>query len=91
MIPPSIIIPAKSSGCMPLFSVSSLSSLVLLTICLSRTRWSICALSTTRNHVPFPAVFKASISNSVQPWVTAVLKSAKLSLRFLCPVKSLNP
>ena len=70
IIPPSIIIPAKSIG--PTVGASSpkafaASSLPDLIICLSLTKWSIPCLSTTLNHEFPPAVFKASISISNPP------------------------
>ena len=87
-IPPSTNNPANNKGLNFFFSLNS--SLALLIICLSLTSASIFVLSTTLNHSPLPAVLSASISKVSAPCVTAVEKSEKLSLYFLCPVLSKN-
>ena len=91
IIPPSIIIPANSSGLSAVDSCPAYSSRVLLIICLSLTRLSNPVLSTTLNHLPLPADLRASMSISVPPCVTAVEKEAMFCSGLRCPVLSTKP
>ena len=59
--------------------------------CRSFTRSSKLPRSTTSNQVPLPTVNSASITQASAPWVTALLRLAKLSLGARCPVRSENP
>ena len=83
-----MISPAKTSG-FKVFSACvspSYNSLVDLINCLSLTKLPKPFLSTTLNQSPSLTAFKADITHTSGPWVTAVDNCEKLGLGFLCPV-----
>jgi len=84
--------PANKSGASFFFFSSSVAncSLADLISWRSLVRLSRPFLSTTRKNCPFPACFKALISNVSGDWVIAVENKANSLLLFLCPVWSVK-
>ena len=68
----------------------SYNSLVDLINCLSLTRLLKLFLSTTLKKSPWLTAFKAEITQTSGPCVTAVDSWEKFGLGFLCPVWSVN-